>query len=466
MASAVGHTWPMRTLLVFYFLLLPFQWALSPAPGFDVAIIRVGTIVLFGMWLLVGLVRRDIRLSPGFTSGALLTFLLLAILSILWSESEAFALRKSIFLLNFLPLFFVLADIFSREERARQLVVRTVVLGATALGGVAILLFVAQFMFGVSAMVAFLSWLLPWFLGGTFGEAVVTHSSFLVNISGITLLRATGVLPDPHMLAFFMGMTAPLALALSFLKPSQSTFYRLAFGVLFIADLLTFSRGGYVGLVCGGLLFLIVARKSLFSPAIVKRGLVVALLLFLVLAVTPIGERLSSSFSSADGSNQERLRLWREGAVLIGERPLLGLGLGNYPLRVKPGALYREPIYAHNLYLDLALELGLIGLGAFLLAVLTPGIQLLRRWKESRDPLALAVGISLAVFLAHAFFETPLFSVHILPLLLLLLALGVSYKHDTTHASSGDVLVSSRHDRTPPGGSPQADSRWDSTVRP
>jgi hypothetical protein len=45
-----------------------------------------------------------------------------------------------------------------------------------------------------------------------------------------------------------------------------------------------------------------------------------------------------------------------------------------------------------------------------------------------------ATGISLIIFLAHAFFETPLFSVHILPLLLLLLTLGVSYKHDTTHA--------------------------------
>lgn len=423
----------MKTLLVFYFLLLPFQWALSPAPGFDVAIIRVGTIVLCGTWLVVGLVRRDTRFSLGLTAGALLTFLLVAILSILWSENEAFALRKSIFLFNFLPLFFVLTDIFAREERARQVVARAVVLGATALGGVAILLFGAQFVFGVGTMVTLHASLLPWFLGGTFGDAVVTHSSFLVNISGVTFLRATGVFPDPHMLAFFMGMTAPLALALSFMQPRYASFYRIAFGVLLIADLLTFSRGGYIGLLCGGLLFLIVARKTLFSPGTVKRALFVALLFF-VLVVTPIGDRLGSSFSSADGSNQERLRLWREGVALILERPLLGLGLGNYPLRVKPSALYREPIYAHNLYLDIALELGLIGLTAFLLAVLAPGIYLLKRWKKDHNPLAVATGISLIIFLAHAFFETPLFSVHILPLLLLLLTLGVSYKHDTTHA--------------------------------
>ncbi len=433
MVAMDSGPWSMKILLIFYFFLLPFQWALSPAPGFDVALIRVGTAILVGIWLVRGFLTKRLVLSLGLTAGALLAFLFLALLSVLWSENGSFAVRKSIFLINFFPLFFVFVDVFS-DARTRRLVIQALVASATGLGGLAILLFLAQFVFGIGALVSFLTTILPWFLGGAFGETVIAHSSFLVNISGVTLLRATGVFPDPHMLAFFMGMTAPLALGLYFSQTNREGRYVVAGMILLLADLLTFSRGGYVGLLCGGGLFLLGTVSFTLTPTLLKRGLIGGFLLLAVLGLTPVGERLTSSFSVADGSNQERLRLWREAVMLIQEKPLLGLGLGNYPLRVRPGVDYREPIYAHNLYLDIALELGLVGAVAFLLALVTPGIYLMRRWKSDCDPMALALGVSLMVFLTHAFFETPLFSVHVLPLFLLILALGVSYKHDTTHA--------------------------------
>nr|MBP9697908.1 hypothetical protein [Candidatus Moranbacteria bacterium] len=93
---------------------------------------------------------------------------------------------------------------------------------------------------------------------------------------------------------------------------------------------------------------------------------------------------------------------------------------------------YREPIYAHNLFLDIAVEVGFIGLFFFLGMLVLSSARLFLWWKIKKDDwLALSLLTALVIFLAHAFFETPLFSVHVLPALLLLIAAGVSYRHET-----------------------------------
>ena len=151
------------------------------------------------------------------------------------------------------------------------------------------------------------------------------------------------------------------------------------------------------------------------------------LIVIAIISVSPIGTRLFSSFSQTDGSNVERVRLWQEAAGLISLRPILGVGLGNYPLIVKPSAEYREPIYAHNLFLDITLETGLTGL-FFFVGFLLLGIgSSWKRWRHTSDIVSLAIFSSLIVFSFHSFFETPIFSVHILPLFLLLMAASIAF---------------------------------------
>jgi putative inorganic carbon (hco3(-)) transporter len=147
-----------------------------------------------------------------------------------------------------------------------------------------------------------------------------------------------------------------------------------------------------------------------------------AVTLTVAIVMSPIATRFTSSFSSQDGSVSERSRLWKEAVTNIEDHPLTGVGIGNYPLRVKPSASPREPIYVHNLYLDIAVELGLIGLGLFLFFV----FSCLPKFSFPNETILsyrLALFLSLSIFLAHSFFEYPLFSVHILPLLLSILAL-------------------------------------------
>lgn len=144
-----------------------------------------------------------------------------------------------------------------------------------------------------------------------------------------------------------------------------------------------------------------------------------------LLSLSPVGSRLVSSFSPADGSNSERLRLWQEALSHIAERPLFGTGLGNYPLLVKPSAGYREPIYVHNLFLDIAVETGLVGLFLFLGFLFSGFLSAVRKWRKTGNIFYFSLVLALTIFSTHALFETPLFSVHVLPAFLLVVAAGV-----------------------------------------
>lgn len=420
----------MRYLILGYFLLLPFQFALSPAPGIDLAVIRVATLVLVILWLVRGFVSRKLMLPVGVPSFFLLTFLFLAVFSLLWADNTVFAGRKVLFFCSFLPLFFVLLSWFREYPEERRGVLRAFLYGAFLAAASGIFVFSLQFFLGVERVFSFLTqYILPFFLGTSFGQSVAAYPSLLVNISGETILRASGFFPDPHMFSVYLGMAVPVALGMFFSTTTKKRRWFMVFLTLLLADLLTFSRGGYVGLFCGGLFFFFGAGASMrWNKKYVTWALTGGMIVTLLFSFGPIGTRLFSSFSQTDGSNIERLRLWQEATGHIASRPLLGVGLGNYPLVVKPDATYREPIYAHNLYLDIALELGLVGLVLFLGFVMTALVSAWKVWQEKRQYLSLSLVVSLVVFLTHSVFETALFSVHVLPALLLMVAIGVSYR--------------------------------------
>jgi len=416
------------TLLFLFFL--PFQFALHPTGGIDLPFLRIGAVFLFLFWLINGLLKKNISLPRPQILFFFTFFLFWASLSIMWGENTEWALRKILFLLSFFPLFLVFISSFE-EKKFREKAVRYIVYGAILSAGISLFQFFAQFLFGVEAVFYFWTHsLLPFFLGPNFSAVVAEYPSLLVNISGKTLIRATGFFPDPHMFSFFLGMTFFLTLSLALESKGRKCLY---FGggavILFLADLLTFSRGGYIGLIAGSLLSIF--QTVLSSPEkkkIFLWSIFFSVFFFLCFFLTPIGNRLYSSFSPTDTSNKERLRLWQITTDFIRQNPVFGSGLGNYSLQVKPTAEYREPIYAHSTYLDIAGELGIPGLFFFVGFLLLGMFSSWQRWKKEKKYLFLGIFSALLLFSVHAFFETPLFSVHILPLLLFFLALAMYNK--------------------------------------
>lgn len=407
-------------LFLFVCVLLPFQVALNPAEGIDLASIRVLILLIFFLCLSEGLKKKNIRIPFNIQNGLIFSFLFFNALSFFVARNNDWSLRKLLFLFSVFPIYFAGVYLINNREKLIS-IAKAIVLGGTLAAVLGIGQFFFQFIFGLEKV--YKIWadhvIVP-FLGKNFSEAVLQNPSWLVNISRETYLRATATFPDPHMFSFFLGIVIAFALVL-LLTEKRKVLYGLALSVLLVADGLTFSRSGYLGIVAGAI-FLVVffwkkmrlRGKVLFLSVCFLAGLFLA-------TPNPVSVRYVSIFNLKEGSNKGRLEIWERTSEIIKEKPLLGVGIGNYPLEIKPTAAYREPFYAHNTYLDIAAETGV--LNAFIwLGVLFFFWRSFKQ-KAQKDRLFLGLAFGVVVFAVQSLAETALYSPIILALFLILLSL-------------------------------------------
>lgn len=419
-------------LFLLFCLYLPFQVALNPAAGVDLASGRVFILILALMWLASGLKNKQVYISAKIQTFLIISFLFICGLSLFWAQNLDWGVRKLLFLFSIFPVYFVIAGLISpspsipllKAEGALK-IVKFLVWGAGLAAGIGIVQFFLQFIVGLDATASlWRNYVTPIFLGKEFTQAVLGYPSWLVNIGGHDYLRAFATFPDPHMFSFYLGLILPLALSMHYAFRKKT--YLIIFIIILLADLLTFSRGGYIGLAAG-LIFIALhfAFNKKISPKKILVYLAISLVLFMSLALTPVGKRAITSFSASEGSNRGRFENWNQAIEIIKNNPL-GVGIGNYSREIEPSAPYRKPIYAHNLYLDIAAETGIINAVILILLIVFSIKAFIKKSKD--NILWLGGSASLIIFTFHSIFDTALYSVHVLPLLLIVIALGVSDK--------------------------------------
>ncbi|WP_338667639.1 O-antigen ligase family protein [Pseudodesulfovibrio methanolicus] len=210
---------------------------------------------------------------------------------------------------------------------------------------------------------------------------------------------------DPNDTALFFIMI--LALILPSAKHIR-VFYRWCLYLFTVMGvgviILTQSRGGLVA----GSVTLSIWGLSKGVKGIARLCLLGFLGLAIVLAVIPSErlERFNSIFNLEDDYNVTakggRLDIWENGLVLFMENPILGTGLGTFRVAegsVNGGSAWRK---AHNTYLEIAVELGLPGLIAFL-GMIFSAYKLAKPADES-DWLGQGMRLSLVSFLAGGMF--------------------------------------------------------------
>jgi O-antigen ligase len=444
----------LYNLLLLFCLYLPFQVALNPAEGIDLASSRVFILILAFLWVISGLKNRKVFVPAKIQTILIISFLFLAGFSLFWAENFDWGVRKLLFLLSIFPIYFVTAGLSSavipsersesrdgtranfkdtspqpsprKREGATLRIAKFIVYGAGLAAFVGIIQFLLQFIVGLDATTAlWRNYVSPLFLGKAFSQAVAEYPSWAVAIGGKDYLRAFGTFPDPHMLSFYLGLTLPLAAGLYY--AFRKNIYLILFLTILAADLLTFSRGGYLGLAAG---LLFIAAYFAFAKKIPAKKIFVSFALMLValvsLSLTPIGKRAITSFSIEENSNKERFENWAQAATLIKNNPQ-GVGIGNYSSEIKPSTTYREPIYAHNLYLDVAAETGIINAVIFTVLILISIFYLTPRPSPfgRGEFIKLAGAAGLVIFSVHSIFDTALYSAQVLPLLLVIIALSV-----------------------------------------
>jgi len=421
----------MINWLIILIAYLPFQIALNPSAGFDLASIRIFIVLFFVIWLASVLKRRVVKLSNiicfrNLRNIFLLFFLILTAFSLISAENVFWGARKVVFFLSIFPLYFLVVGLIDSSLRVKK-VVSVLIGGAGLIGLIGLIQFLSQFIFGLENIYEF--WavnIVSIFSGFNLGALLLTYSSWLVNVSHTTIMRAFSLFSDPHMLSFYLGMILPIAIMRRFIQ-KQSLLSRWTVPVLFIVLLLTFTRGAYLAII---ITFVITAGLLWIYPKRKKAAVFLCLaLLIFITPITPIADRFYSSFDLEESSNVGRLEMWQQAGQIGLENLWQGIGLGNYALVVNPELGYRSPITAHNLYLDIFSEMGIIALIVWLVLILGTIWQLflkLRQSIENKEQQFILIGLigSLVYFSIHSFFETAVYSPIILSVLMIILGLS------------------------------------------
>ncbi|HHW03882.1 MAG TPA: O-antigen polymerase [Thermoanaerobacterales bacterium] len=177
--------------------------------------------------------------------------------------------------------------------------------------------------------------------------------------------RVYATLENPNVLAEYLVLVIPVMLG--FLWASgrlfQKIFYLAAIGAMTLCLVLTFSRGGWLGLLLALMVF-----AALKEPRLLILLLALALISPLLMPSVVLN-RIASIGSLEDSSNAFRVTIWIAALRMIKDYWLTGIGLG---LSVF-SRVYRDymiagtpALHAHNLYLEMGIEMGIAGLLAFL----------------------------------------------------------------------------------------------------
>lgn len=198
--------------------------------------------------------------------------------------------------------------------------------------------------------------------------------------------RMYSTLENPNLLGAYAVMIISILTAF-FLRERQKK-RKWAFAVILFVLLLclalTYSRGAWLSLAA------IVLGLTIFYD---KRFGFLFFLIPLVLLFYhgQMVERFLSLFSGEDTSVGLRFALWESTIAMIEEHPLLGVGWGSYYLAYPDYNFFIQDehvliFHAHNMYLNMLAEVGIIGGAAFLLTFFEQGFLC---WKLYRGKASL-----------------------------------------------------------------------------
>jgi O-antigen ligase len=429
----------MKKFLLFFIFFLPFQFALNPVAGIDLSIARLLIVFAFLIWIFSSLSKKKITVKNNLITWGLISFLALSFLSIIKAEEISWAIRKFLVFVSIFPLYFLITYYFKKTDFPK--IGKIILLSSTITACLGILQFLSQFIWGPRAIFVFWSkYLAKFFLGGAFSQSVIAHPSWWVNVSGKTFLRATSFFPDPHMFSFFLGISLPLTIPF-LLKKKMSLRHYVFYGsvafINFIALLLTFSRGGYLGLLIAGFWLLVWLFKNLSKKQKLLIITASLLLIITILIVNPLRVRLLSIFDLSEGSIAGRIVIWQQAFSIWLNNFWLGVGIGNYSYYLNPLYNYRLPVYAHNTYLDIGVEMGIFALIAWISIFVYAIYKLIKIVNIKLRIQSIALSTSLIYFLTHSFFDTPIYSPRILPFLIIILSLSSILVNNNKHVVTG-----------------------------
>jgi O-antigen ligase len=217
-----------------------------------------------------------------------------------------------------------------------------------------------------------------------------------------------GLFDNSNDLALHLVTMIPLAfvLALENKNPLRKIVFWGTTLLMIAAVIITFSRGGFLGLIAMALL--LVRKIGRRNKTVAIGALVLGVVFFVSVAPGAYAGRLASIFSGSDltGSSSQRTEVLKRSIWVALRYPIFGVGLGNFHYKSA------QELGTHNAYTQVAAETGIAAMVFYILFMVHPlrKLRMIERELYERNEASrfyyLAIGLqaSLVGYMVASFF--------------------------------------------------------------
>jgi len=271
--------------------------------------------------------------------------------------------------------------------------------------------------------------------------------------------RAVGPFSRPNSLGGYLTFVVPLVFSfILFFKDKLSR--RFCASIFLIISLwsaiVSFSRGAWIGVGAGIFLSLsLITKKLIIQLVLLSVGLATC---FYIVSSSNVKRQIRIEPQSIERTLGWRTEIWTVSLRMVKERPIFGHGLNTYmrlfqEYRRKQWwpPVWDNPTYAHNCYIQIAAETGILGLMFFLWILgrfyrkITRMIkdQYRRDRQEEVNWSMILMGLlaGILAFLVQSFFDTNFYSLQLSTLFWFMFGLAVTLFNQLNHPRFYDTKI-------------------------
>jgi O-antigen ligase/Tfp pilus assembly protein PilF len=362
-------------------------------------------------WGLKMISREEIKFTSTPLNFPTLSFITICVLSLIWSNSFFVSLKELPLFLAGPLLYFVITNSINDERQINRILDILLIVGG---------------------------------LFGIYGIFQYNGIDFSFWIRNIGRQQVFGLFGNVNYFAEYLIVPLPIAVSLFFASRNKFKKILLLIAILAmgISLIVTFTRGSYlsfgVSLIFMFFLFLISRGKNFIKNN--KKIFIIALVAIIIITflfvipnllnesdtvISKIKSRISIAQISQDFSFKRRIATWKFTGMMIKDHPLIGSGIGTFKYNTlryqaeffaqgENRSLYPHGFAdkAHNEYLQLWAEMGIVGLGIFIWLIISYfrfGLKILRKIKdEYRQGIIIGLMGAIMAVLVDGIFGFPL----------------------------------------------------------
>jgi len=367
------------------------------------AILILFTVILFSIFLVKIINNKKYSLQRTKLDLPIILFSLVLILSLFISGTKTASLQDFMIFFSYILIFFLITNNLNKKVDFNSFI---------------------RLFFIISSLVSIYT--------------IIQYYGFDPYLSD--LYRLSSTIGQKNWISNYLAMIFPVAFSYFLLEKTKKNkiIYFVLLAILYTTLMICQSRGIWISITLTVIIAIYIIFKFKFYEIFKrnKKWLFLLLITFLIITIIystdnpleksaiTVTERMISTFDEQDPSLNMHLLTWNTTINMIKDRPIFGSGIGTFKmnyLNYQAEFLKNNPDYikysgkageAHNEYLQIWAELGIIGLGLFLLIfyffykTIIDFYNNNKNVKEKIITFGLVMGI--ICFLIHSLFTFPL----------------------------------------------------------